>query len=485
MTYDLAVVGAGPAGLAAAVTAAQAGCRVALLDAAPHLGGQFWRHRDSSGAGHRAWSVFATLRAALLDSDVDYHAGAAVWAAEADPPGFVLHVEGMAPVVARHVLFATGTHDRSLPFPGWDLPGVVTPGAAQALLKGSGVPVGRRVVVAGAGPFLLPVAVGLLSAGVQVVGVYEAGNPWRYLYRPWVLTAARLREAAGYLARLARRGVPYRTRHAVVAARGTGAVSEVEVARLDRHGRPVAGSARTVACDALAIGYGFTPQIELPLALGCATRLDVDGNLVLEADLAGRTSVAGVFAAGEVTGVGGASLALVEGRLVAAVVALACGRPSPFTELELSRLLSRRSAERRFAALMHQVHAPPAGWVSWLDDRTPVCRCEEVPYAAVRAAVTQLRATTGRAVKGLCRTGMGWCQGRVCGHATAALTAHLCGRDLGPADLETFARRPVAQPVTLATLAGEGRPDRFPDGGRPGPQRVRPGDVSPRTSADP
>src|SRR5690606_31178459 len=410
--YDVAVVGAGPAGLATAATAARAGCRVALLDSAPRPGGQYWRHHDGTGTGQRSRSVFTALRAGL--TAVDYTAGAAVWFVEPVPAGFRLHLDGAAPVTAGRVVFATGAYDRALPFPGWDLPGVVTPGAAQALLKGSGVAVGSRVVVAGAGPFLLPVAVGLLSAGVQVVGVYEAGNPWRYLYRPWVLTAARLREAAGYLARLARRGVPYRTRHAVVAARGTGAVSEVEVARLDRHGRPVAGSARTVACDALAIGYGFTPQIELPLALGCATRLDVDGNLVLEADLAGRTSVAGVFAAGEVTGVGGASLALVEGRLVAAVVALACGRPSPFTELELSRLLSRRSAGRRFAALMHQVHAPPAGWVSWLDDRTPVCRCEEVPYAAVRAAVTQLRATTGRAVKGLCRSGMGWCQGRVC-----------------------------------------------------------------------
>src|SRR5690606_33105706 len=157
---------------------------------------------------------------------------------------------------------ATGAHDRSLPFPGWDLPGVVTLGAAQALLKGSGVPVGQRVVVAGAGPFLLPVAVGLLSARVQVGGVYAAGNPRRYLYRPLVLPAARLREPPGYLARLARHGVPSRTRHAVVAARGAGAVSEVEVAQLDRHGRPVPGSTRTVACDALAIGYGFTPQIE-------------------------------------------------------------------------------------------------------------------------------------------------------------------------------------------------------------------------------
>lgn len=452
MSCDLAVVGAGPAGLAAAVTAAQAGCSVTLLDAAPQLGGQFWRHRNGSRAGHRAWSVFAALRAELLDSEVDYRGGAPVWFVEAEPPGYVLHVEGSDPVRARHLLFATGTYDRSIPFSGWELPGVVTPGAAQALLKGSGVPLGSRVVVAGAGPFLLPVATGLLDAGVRVAGVYEAGNPVRYLRRPWAVTGAKLREAAGYLWRLARRRVPYRRRHAVVAAHGSRAVQQVEVARLDRHGRAVPGSGRTVECDALAVGYGFTPQLELPLSLGCATRLDVDGNLVLDVDVAGRTSVAGVFAAGEVTGVGGASLSLVEGRLVAAVVAIAAGRSSPFNELELNRLLSRRAVQRRFAALMHEVHAPPAGWVSWLRPQTVVCRCEEVPYEAMRSAVAELGATTGRAVKALSRPGMGWCQGRVCGYATAVLTADLLGRELRSEDLESFARRPVAQPVTLSTL---------------------------------
>lgn len=468
MRYDLAVVGAGPAGLAAAVTAARAGCRVALLDSGPRLGGQYWRHQDDSGHGHRAWSVFAALRADLLDSEVDYSAGAAVWFVESGGGGYTLHVEGHPPVSARRLVIATGAYDRALPFPGWDLPGVVTPGAAQALLQGSGVAVGTRVVVAGAGPFLLPVATGLLEAGVRVAGVYEAGAPLRYARRPGALALGKLREATRYVAMLARHRVPYRPRHAVAAAWGSSGVSSVDVVRLDHRGYAVPDSSRSVACDAVAVGYGFTPQLELPLSLGCTTRLDVDGNLVLDVDVAGRTSVPGVYAAGEVTGVGGADLALAEGKLIGSVVAIAAGRPSPFTDPELTRLLSARSAHRRFAHLMHEVHAPPAGWLSWLDEQTLVCRCEEVPMAQLRSAVTELGATDARTVKGLCRPGMGWCQGRVCGYATAAITASLCGRALSTADLIGFARRPIAQPVTLGELGEIGGPGSPGGRGSPG-----------------
>jgi D-hydroxyproline dehydrogenase subunit alpha len=439
MSYDVAVVGAGPAGLAAAATAAEAGCRVALVDARPEVGGQYWRGRDPG----------------VRLSSVDVMTGSAAWFVS---PGLTLHLQDGGAVTARRLVFATGAYDRALPFPGWDLPGVVTPGAAQALLKGSGVPIGNQVVVAGAGPFLLPVATGLLHAGVKVVGVYEAGHPTRYARVPGAVVGAggKAREAAGYIAALARHRVPYRTRHAVVAAHGVAAVSSVDVGRLDRSGGLVAGSVRQVECDAVAVAYGFTPQLELPLALGCATRLDVDGSLVLAVGVAGQTSVPDVYAAGEVTGVGGAALAEVEGRLVGAGVALAAGRPSPLSEVELVRLLRRRSALRRFAALMHRVHAPPAGWADWLAENTVVCRCEDVPVHRIRAAIAELGATDGRTVKSLCRTGMGWCQGRVCGHPVAELTAHWLDRPLSAEDLAAFAHRPIAQPVRLGDIATPG-----------------------------
>src|SRR5690606_18428800 len=189
--YDVAVVGAGPAGLAAAATAGLAGASVALLDSGPRPGGQYWRHRPGAPPGGRDGRVFAGLTS-IVEERVELLAGAVVWLAE---PGYILHLTDGRRVHAAQLVLATGAYDRVYPFPGWHLPGVVTAGAAQALLKGSGTVVGRSVVVAGAGPFLLPVAVGLAEAGARVVGVFEAGDPREYLRRIDAIggAAARLR----------------------------------------------------------------------------------------------------------------------------------------------------------------------------------------------------------------------------------------------------------------------------------------------------
>jgi NADPH-dependent 2,4-dienoyl-CoA reductase/sulfur reductase-like enzyme len=451
-TYDVAVVGGGPAGLAAAATAALGGCRVVLLDAAAELGGQFWRHRAGGGVDgpHRHGEVFAGLRS-IVEERVDHVRSASVWLVE---PGFALHTTA-GRFDARRIVLATGAYDRVVPFPGWDLPGVVTPGAAQALLKGSGVLVGREVVVAGAGPFLLPVAAALAQAGARVVAVVEAGDPRRYLARRSGLpgVAAKLGEAAGYAAWLVRHRVPYHVRQVVTAAYGQGTVSSVDVAALDRNGDP--GAARRLRCDAVAVGYGFTANVDLGLSLGCATRMSGDGGLAIATDAGGRTSVPGVFAAGEITGVGGAQLSVVEGELAGDAVAREVGTQAALSRRDVLALGRRAGRLRAFADAMHEVHAVPAGWASRLSEATIVCRCEEVPYGRIAHAVTDLGAIDARSVKLLARPGMGWCQGRVCGYATAAITADLCGRAVAHDDLVALAHRPFAAPVLLGDLADQ------------------------------
>jgi D-hydroxyproline dehydrogenase subunit alpha len=432
--YDIAVLGAGPAGLAAAAAAHRAGARVALLDSASRIGGQYWRHRAGETPPVR-------LRA------TDFLAGQGIWHVEQSGDGFVTHTTGRE-VTSRTVVVATGAYDRQLPFPGWTLPGVFTAGGAQALLKGEGVRVGERVVVAGTGPFLLPVATALARAGARVAGVYEAGSPLGFARHPRAVlrNAGKLAEAAEYLRVLRRHRVPLRNRTAVLAAHGTDRLRAVTVAALDRAWHAVPGTERTVDCDALAVGYGFTPRLEIPLQLGCATRLDVDGSLVAVADDRQRASVPGVYLAGEVCGVGGAQLSVVEGSVAGAHAAgVAPDR----------RALRRRARLREFAAAMHAVYRVGSGWTGWPAADTVVCRCEEVTLGDIQHSIVDLGAADPRTVKLLARPGMGLCQGRMCGYPTAGLVAAAHDRPVTAADLHGIETRPIAWPVTLGDLAKE------------------------------
>jgi NADPH-dependent 2,4-dienoyl-CoA reductase/sulfur reductase-like enzyme len=456
---DIAVLGAGPAGLAASTTAAQAGARTALVDSAARVGGQYWRHREGDrGAGQHRWPVFRSLRETARGLDrLDFLAGHAVWHVEHTPGGFTVHAtvgQKSREIRCRTLIVATGSYDRQLPFPGWTLPGVYAAGGAQALLKGHGVTVGRRVVIAGTGPFVLPVAAGLARAGAEVVGVFEAGSPSGF--RRHLATIAgnldKLAEGAEYLGTLLRHRIPYRTRRTVVAAHGADRVTAVTVARLDADWRVLPGTEQRLDCDAIAVGYGFTPQLEIPLQLGCLTRLDADGSLVATVDEQQRGSVPGVYLAGEVCGVGGAALALVEGELA--------GRHAAYTTVgtrtdraAVARLLRRRAALRAFATALHDAYPVRPGWTSWLAEDTQICRCEEVSTSEVRRSIVHLGATDARTVKLLARPGMGLCQGRVCGYATACLTAELQGRAPSAEDVRGLAARPIAQPVTLGQLA--------------------------------
>ena len=455
--YDVVVVGAGPAGLAAAAAAGEAGATVAVIDAAAEPGGQFWRSASAAPEPrlHHKRDMFLSLRnrvdrvaARLLHrhhvQTVHREGNFFLLRCAVGPEPRLAHA--VAAVRARRLILATGAYDRQMPFAGWDLPGVLTAGGVQALLKEHGVVAGKRVVVAGTGPFLLPVAAGLLHSGAAVPAVVEANSPVDFLRHPRALLGAprKLVEGAGYLAYLAKHRTPYRRRHTIVEALGDDHLDAVRVAEVDSSNVPVAGSGFTVPCDVLAVGWGFTPQLELHLQLGCATSVAVDGSLVVDVDSAQRTTSAQLWAAGEATGVGGADLAVVEGEIAGRSVA----------EFDIPKsLLRRRDTLRRFAVAMHEVHPVPASLLDQLVDATIVCRCEEVRAGEIRDAVRQWGATDGRSVKLMARPGMGWCQGRVCGYATACVTARACGRPTAARDMLAFAERPLAAPTKLWDLA--------------------------------
>ncbi|MHC5907913.1 NAD(P)/FAD-dependent oxidoreductase, partial [Streptomyces sp. S6] len=324
----LAVIGAGPAGLAATLAAAARGVRVTLIDAGPAPGGQFYRQPAPTLGARRPqslyhqWRTWQRLHAGLdtrLAADqvtllTDHH----VWCVERDSAGFTAHAllgpeqERSVAVHADGVLLATGGYEKVLPFPGWTLPGVLTAGGAQAMLKGSLVLPGRTAVVAGTGPLLLPVATGLASAGTRVVALVDSADPRAFVRRAgaFVREPAKVAEGAAYAARLLRHGVRTVMCHAVLEAHGTDRLEGVTVAPLDAEGRPVPGRTRYITCDTLAVSHGLLPHTDLADGLGCT----LEGPSV-RVDAEQRTDVPGVWAAGETTGIGGATLSLAEGHI--------------------------------------------------------------------------------------------------------------------------------------------------------------------------
>jgi NADPH-dependent 2,4-dienoyl-CoA reductase/sulfur reductase-like enzyme len=477
MTDDrphLAVLGAGPAGLAATIAAAVHGVHVTLIDSAAQAGGQFYRQPATElNAGrpqalHHQWRTWERLRDTLARhieaGRVTHLTGHHVWfmerqliqpAGAADRGGhraaFTVHAllgpaqDEPVEVRADAVLLATGGYEKVLPFPGWTLPGVLTAGGAQAMLKGTLAVSGRTAVVAGTGPLLLPVATGLAAAGVEVAALVESADPKAFVRRTRALAAqpGKVVEGAQYAAQLLRHRVKLLTRHTVVEAHGDERLEAVTVAALDTDGRVRPGTERRIACDTLAVGHGMLPHTDLAEALGCG----LDG-LNVQVDDEQRTDVPGVWAAGETTGIGGAALSLAEGHIAgrAAAARLNGAEPDPRTWAPAAK--SRRRLREFFAAL-DTVYAPPARWTDLVTDDTVVCRCEEVTGGAIREAVDGLGAGDVRTVKLLTRAGMGWCQGRICGPAVAGLA----GCDLTPS------RRPFARPVPLGVLARAGEPE--------------------------
>jgi NADPH-dependent 2,4-dienoyl-CoA reductase/sulfur reductase-like enzyme len=384
----MVVIGAGPAGIAAACVAAPAR-HVVLIDGAQGVGGQIWRHRTRGTLGGTARQWLARLDR----SGAEFRGGVSVTEVERGAVAWTSR-DRHGVIDADTIVLATGARERYLPFPGWTLPGVMGIGGLQAFIKNGMSVSGLRIVLAGSGPLLLPVAAACVDAGAELLCIVEqasAGQLVRFGAGLW-RHPSKLVEALRY--RLRSLNVPFHTGSWV--RRVTSAAGKLVVERAS------AGEVERLRCDILATGFGLVPNTELAQLAGCAVE---DGRIRVNERQ--ETTVAGILAAGETTGIAGADAALIEGRIAGG---MAAGRAAS-DELPLAR----RVAQQQFAAALQRDFALRPDLLSLADPGTIICRCEDVRRSALDAA------WDARHAKLMTRAGMGPCQGRVCGPAMAAL----------------------------------------------------------------
>lgn len=452
---DLLIVGAGPAGMAAAATARRNGLSVRVVDEQPAPGGQIWRSIETVAATPRAarlgdsYLSGAERAAAFRACGTLYEAESQLWQIE---PGFRAFVtcKGKARILtAQAIILATGAQERPVAFPGWTLPGVLTVGAAQILLKTADSVPAQPVWIAGCGPLPLLYMTQLLAAGGRIAGFLDTtprgrvGAALRHLPQGLGRLGDLIKGLSWSLA-LRRAGVPIIRHVAELRAEGEG--------RLQRlHYRTQDGRDGEAPAEVLLVHEGVVPNIHAPLALGCAVTWHAGQHCYVPVlDAWGESSQAGIFVAGDGAGIGGAEAAEPRGRLAALRVAARLGRLDASAAEAAAApergALSSALALRPFLDALYaprpQLYAPP--------DETLVCRCEEVTAGELRARAIEGRPGPNQ-LKAFTRAGMGPCQGRQCGYAMAHIVAAAQGRSVE--EVGFYRVRPPLKPVTLGELA--------------------------------
>ena len=488
-TDGVLVIGAGPGGLAAAEAAAGAGARVTVLDERPEPGGQYYKQLAPSHefaearAADRQYADGRALIERVRRAGVGIVSGATVWSAlhDSNVNGFdvgVVRDRRAFRYLVRQIVVAAGAYEIAHPVPGWTLPGVMTTGAAQTLVRAYRVAPGSRVLVAGNGPLNLQVACELAQSGVEVAAVAEAAPRPGLLHagpalRAFALAPDLIRDGLRYLRELRRIGVPILHGHAMTRAEGAGALERAVLARLDGEGRPVPGSERTFEVDTVCLGYGFASSTELTRLLGCSHehRPGPFPGLAPVRDANGAASRAGVLVAGDCGGFGGARAALAQGTLAGVEAARRLGHltdeDAAARAAPARRALARGLAFQR--ALWRLFRAPPLDALVTAD--AMLCRCEGVTAGTVRGRIADGDDEAG-VLKRSTRAGMGRCQGRYCAMAVARACASAEGR--APGERGLFAPRFPAKPVAALALAKEAPEWREAEEGVTAPRTAEP-----------
>jgi thioredoxin reductase/bacterioferritin-associated ferredoxin len=449
---DLLIIGAGPAGMQAAVTTSRAGLMVVVADENPAPGGQVYRNSTANStcmaevlgpdvaSGRALADAFAACGAKHMP-------GTAAFMIEPDGAGGFDVGLASGPRAsmqhARQILIATGALERPFPISGWTLPGVMTAGAAQTLLKSGGIVPTGPTVLAGTGPLLYLLAAQYARAGVRLEALLDTTPRanWRHAlpHLPAFLVSSYLTKGLSMLLEVM---AAHRVIHNVtaLAAHGEGRLRHVTATTGQRELRFDAST--------LLLHQGVVPQVNLAMASGATHDWNED-RLAFEPrlDAVGQSTVPGLFIAGDSAGIGGAAVARARGEVAALAILADFGRAAPDAMVAAKAALVRTQRGRSFLDKLYR----PAPQFRMPTDDVIICRCEEVTAGEIRT-LTARGAQGPNQIKSFCRAGMGACQGRNCALTVSELMASAKGTT--PANIGHMNLRAPVKPITVGQMAG-------------------------------
>ena len=421
-TFDIVVVGGGFSGILAANILAEHALNVLVVDENINLGGQYLRSHSVQSGSRNSFNRlkrFGMQSIKSLDKNrIQIMTGTEVLGITAEKELLICEAgQQLYTVRPEALLIATGAREKFVPFKGWTLPGVISTGATQILLKGSGVLPSKEIMIGGAGIFPYAVAAEVLMEKGRVRAILDQNHLSEKIAIAGglLLEKSKLGDGIRTMAKLIFSQTPVKFGVRILEARGQKTLEEVLTVKIDRNGHILPGSEIAYPCECLAIGYGFVANTELAQLAGC--RLDYDENqggwMVWVSDNL-ETSVSGIFAAGEITGIAGATKAVTEGKLAALSILLKLKKISNDTFFaQTTQLKKARKQHLRFGEYFNAQHKIPSELIRSIADETIVCRCEDITMGEIKSAVLKGCATLD-AVKKTVRTGMGICQGRTC-----------------------------------------------------------------------
>ncbi len=446
--------------MSAAIEAASHGVRCCIVDEGRELGGQIYRdahaiEREASPDLINPRGDELRKQLAALTNLIEVRSDSMIWGiSDGNKVAVGKEASGTEFITPAAMIMATGAYEYIPPFPGWTLPGVMTPGSAQILAKNLNVMPGNRIVVAGTGPLLYVVASQLVQKGINVVAVLEATQRRDWLKVPFAGWQAweLLKEGFGYLRVLRRAGVPVYYGRIVTHAEGDAELSHIYHAPVDKNWFPDRDKEECLEVDTLCIGYGLQSRNYLAQLAGCKIEFDeLGGGWVLQRDKRLRTSQPNIYAAGDGAGVAGSKIAELEGRLAGLDVAASLGHIDAEKLQQknkpLQRELERFSSLKNTFARLTRIRP---GLTELVDTDTIVCRCEEVRWKEAKEAIEH-GGHDFRTLKVMTRLGMGMCQARFCWPPMARIVAQYKGCDIS--EVGPVRPRPPIRPVRLDVIA--------------------------------